>query len=164
MIRIYVDISTSKYIYYYFFKSTGNQIRVILFFGIWIIGIFAIGFLGELPHISLLVLINDTEQNRAKRQQFSKAFDHVNSFKEESLWTYKARLPQLILCEVSEGRWNRGAGGHLALPPKKIWQTPKTAKMLVGLLQKSTSLIENGRFLCFIIGKEFSALPSKKIG
>ena len=109
MIRIYVDISTSKYIYYYFFKGTDNQIRVLLFFRIWT-SCNRI-FLGELPDISLLVLINDTEQNRAKRQQFSKAFDHVNSFKEESLWTYKARLPQLILCEVSEGRWNPGVRG-----------------------------------------------------
>ena len=32
-----------------------------------IIGLFAIWFLVELPHISLLVLINDTEQNRTEQ-------------------------------------------------------------------------------------------------
>ena len=64
MIR-YVDISTSKYIYYYFFKSTDNQIRVLLFFRIWT-SCNRI-FLGELPDISLLVLINDREQNRTEQ-------------------------------------------------------------------------------------------------
>ena len=67
MIRIYVDISTSKYIYYYFFKSTDNQIIVLLFFRIWT-SCNRI-FLGELPDISLLVLINDTEQNRTEQSK-----------------------------------------------------------------------------------------------
>ena len=34
-----------------------------------IIGLFAMGCLGELPDISLLVLINDTEQNRTEQSK-----------------------------------------------------------------------------------------------